>query len=88
MQCLRLGAAGGADRVDLGGDGQRFFGVHVQEGVDAALPAVNLGDAVQVRLDGCDGGDFAGAQLGGQLGGGKMDDLRSWITLHPKWPAP
>ena len=48
VQLLGCGAAGGADGVHLGGDGERFLGVDVQEGVDAAFPAVDCGDAVQV----------------------------------------
>ena len=66
VQLLGRGAAGGADGVHLGGDGERLLGVDVQEGVDA-LPAVDGGDAVQVGLGDLDGGDLAGGQLLGEL---------------------
>ena len=72
VQFFGSGTAGGADRVHLGGDGERLFGVDVQEGVDLA---VDGGDAVQVRLGDLDGGDFAGGQLLGERGGGEADQF-------------
>ena len=72
MELLGGGAAGGADRVHLGGDGERLVGVDVQEGVDLA---VDGGDAVQVRLGDLDGGDLAGGQLLGERGGGEADQF-------------
>ena len=88
VQLLGRGAAGGADRVHLGGDGERLVRVDVQEGVDLA---VDGGDAVQVRLGDLDGGDFAGGQLAGERRGGGADQfvvLSHVLSPHPGLPGP
>ena len=88
VQLFGGGAAGGADRVHLGGDGERLVGVDVQEGVDLA---VDRGDAVQVRLGDLDGGDLAGGQLLGERCGGEADQfvvLSHGLSPHPGLPGP
>ena len=70
--------------------GECFFGVDVQEGVEAALTvcsvvaqgcAVGGCDAVQVCLGELDGGDFAGCELFCCFCGGELDQFVHLVVL-------
>ncbi len=92
VQRFGFGTAGGADRVHLGGDGERLFGVDVQECMDA-FARLNVGNPVQVRLGDLDGRDLARGQLGGQLCCGQADEFgvvqfSHSLSPHPGLPEP
>ncbi|MDI2023202.1 hypothetical protein PJL18_03750 [Paenarthrobacter nicotinovorans] len=72
VQFLGSGTAGSAGSVDVGGNGQSLFAVNVQERINLT---VDVGNAVEVRLRHLDGGNFAGGQLGCEVGSGVADEF-------------
>ena len=64
MQCFAGGAAG----IDVGSNGERFLGIHMQEGVNAAVSVVDVGNPVEVSLDQFNGGNVPGSQFGAHSG--------------------